>query len=133
MDSSNNTTNEFIDDITLQFLTNKQSYNKYLSNYDKQKYDERNEFKAKILKYTQKILDITNTYLDSPDSQISSELDEVFEVYMKACIKHIEFKDLEKSNAYNHDKDETDDDNVMFGKIDNDFHSFWGGRVVKKK
>ena len=31
MDSSNNSTNEFIDDITLQFLTNKSQYNKYLS------------------------------------------------------------------------------------------------------
>ena len=53
MDSSNNS-NEFIDDITLQFLTNKSQYNKYLSNYDKQKFDEINEFKNKINKKRKK-------------------------------------------------------------------------------
>jgi transcription elongation factor GreA-like protein len=131
MDSSNNSTNEFIDDITLQFLTNKSQYNKYLSNYDKQKFDEINEFKSKINKNAQEILEITKTYMNNPDTQISAELYEAFEIYMKACIKHIEFKNLEKLNAYNYDK--TEEVDTMFENIDNDFNSYWGSGVIKKK
>ena len=131
MDSSNNSTNEFIDDITLQFLTNKSQYNKYLSNYDKQKFDEINEFKSKINKNAQEILEITKTYMNNPDTQISVELYEAFEIYMKACIKHIEFKNLEKLNAYNYDK--TEEVDTMFENIDNDFNSYWGSGVIKKK
>ena len=131
MDSSNNSTNEFIDDITLQFLTNKSQYNKYLSNYDKQKFDEINEFKSKINKNTQEILEITKTYMNNPDTQISVELYEAFEIYMKACIKHIEFKNLEKLNAYNYDK--TEEVDTVFENIDNDFNSYWGSGVIKKK
>ena len=131
MDSSNNSTNEFIDDITLQFSTNKSQYNKYLSNYDKQKFDEINEFKSKINKNTQEILEITKTYMNNPDTQISVELYEAFEIYMKACIKHIEFKNLEKLNAYNYDK--TEEVDTVFENIDNDFNSYWGSGVIKKK
>lgn len=131
MDSSNNSTNEFIDDITLQFLTNKSQYNKYLSNYDKQKFDEINEFKKKINKNKEKILEITKTYMDNPDAQISIELHEAFEIYMKACIKHIDFKNLEKLNAYNYDK--TEEVDTIFENVDNNFNSYWGSGVIKKK
>ena len=131
MDSSNNSTNEFIDDITLQFLTNKSQYNKYLSNYDKQKFDEINEFKNKINKNREKILEITKTYMDNPDAQISIELYEAFEIYMKVCIKHIDFKNLEKLNAYNYDK--TVEVDTIFENVDNNFNSYWGSGVIKKK
>lgn len=131
MDSSNNSTNEFIDDITLQFLTNKSQYNKYLSNYDKEKFNEINEFKKKINENREKILEITNIYMDNPDTDISIELYEAFEIYMKASIKHIEFKNLEKSNAYNYDKNEEVD--TIFENVDNEFNSYWGSGVIKKK
>ena len=47
------------------------------------------------------------------------------------CIKHIEMKDLESSNSYNYTNDSSED--MMFDKVDNSFHSFWGHKVIKKK
>ena len=130
-DPSNNSTNEFVDSITLQFLSSKQQYNKYLSINNKEKYDEIKEYNDKVKRNMHSIIEITKTYCNDPNTQISSELDEIFEAYSKMCIKHIEMKDLESSNSYNYTNDSSED--MMFDKVDNSFHSFWGHKVIKKK
>ena len=49
---------------------------------------------------------------------------------MKACIKHIDFKNLEKLNAYNYDK--TEEVDTIFENVDNNFNSYWGIGVINK-
>lgn len=49
------------------------------------------------------------------------------------CIKHLELKDLESSNMYYEKSEVFDEDDVMFDKVDSQFHSYWGKSIVNKK
>ena len=125
MDASSN--NQFIDDITLQYFSNKQQYNKIVKT-DSIKFKERQEFLENLEKYKNDISSITNEYCNNINKEISNELDEAFEKYAKYCIKHIELKAMEERNN-------SEDDDMLFGKIDNhstgNVHSFWGPPVKK--
>tara|TARA_A200000113_G_scaffold198086_1_gene189976 strand:- start:902 stop:1285 length:384 start_codon:yes stop_codon:yes gene_type:complete len=126
MDASSN--NQFIDDITLQYFSNKQQYNKIVKT-NSIKFKERQEFLENLEKYKNEISSITNEYCNNINKEISNELDEAFEKYAKYCIKHIELKAMEERN------NSDDDDDMLFGKIDNpstgSVHSFWGPSVKK--
>ena len=127
MDSSNNS---FIDDLTLQYLTNKTVYNKCLSTIDESKYNEVKRFHNKINDHKETILEITENYLNNPELQISSDLDNIFETFVKHCIRHIEMKKVESINDYN----KNDDPDMLFEKMEESFdpiHSFWGPGVRK--
>jgi hypothetical protein len=128
----------FIDKITLELLMNKCHYQKYLSKSDPNKYNELQDHYAKISKYKGRIRDMTNNLLDDPELQISSEVNEVFDGYVRTLIKHFEFKDLENSS---------NDEDTLFGyeamreqdapsenanKKEN-MSSFWGKEKVMKK
>lgn len=127
MDSSNNS---FIDDLSLQYLTNKTVYNKCLSTIDESKYNEVKNFHNKINDHKERILEITKNYLNNPELQISSDLDNIFETFVKHCIRHIEMKKLESINDYN----KNDDPDTLFEKMEeclDPIHSFWGAGVRK--
>lgn len=127
MDASSN--NQFIDDITLQYFSNKQQYNKIVKT-NSIKFKERQEFLENLEKYKNEISSITNEYCNNINTEISNELDEAFEKYAKYCIKHIELKAMEERN-----NSDDDDDDMLFGKINNystgSVHSFWGPSVKK--
>jgi hypothetical protein len=128
--------NQFMDDITLQFLMNKTQYSKYLSSHDVEKNDEQEEFLSKIRQNKSTIIDISLDYINHPRSHVSTDLDEAFNHYIKACLKHLEMKEVERSNeGYYADDDkgkhdDEDEENMMFGTTP--FRSFWGNGAIKK-
>jgi hypothetical protein len=92
---------------------NKNAYNRYIEKTDPLKHQEREEYIEKTQKYKSKILDITRRFIDNPDLQITTEMNDMFSDYCKTCIKYFELKDLEESCRYE-DKKKEDDDNSMF-------------------
>ena len=90
-------------------------------------------------------MNITNEMLSDPSKQITTNVNDAFNGYVKTLIQYFQMKELEnKSNEH------SDEDDVMFGSIDADvcntveseqidtvepvMKSFWGGsRVVKQK
>ena len=109
---------ESLDKITLELLTNKNQYNKYLSKEDPKKYKEHQDYLEKIRKYKSKILRMTKEYVEDPEFSINVEMNEMFSIYFKTFIRYFEMKDVEINNFYNSDKNNNEED-VMFGKIDN--------------
>lgn len=141
---------ESIDKITLELLTNKQQYNKYLSKEDPQKYREHQLYLEKIKKYKSKILNLSKQFLENPEMSFNLEMNEMFSVFAKTAIRYIELRELENENQYNigREKEEIDeDDDVLFGKIDEQsthldledsehestqkMNSYWG-KTIKK-
>jgi hypothetical protein len=122
-------TNEYIDKITLELLINKNQYNKYMATADPEKYKKISEFSAKLLKYQNKIMALTEEYCSSTKVQKNNEMDEMFNNYARACIRYFEMKELEKSgeNGYFEDAEEAD---VLFDI--QPVHSFWGKGATKK-
>lgn len=112
---------ESIDKITLELLTNKQQYNKYLSKEDPQKYKEHQIYLEKIRKYKSKILNLSKQFLENPEMSFNLEMNEMFGVFAKTAIRYIELRELENENQYNAGREkeaDVEDEDVMFGKMD---------------
>ena len=137
--------NEMIDKVTLELLMNKNHYKRYIANTDPTKHAEMVKHNALITKYKYKIMNITNEMLSDPSKQITTNVNDAFNGYVKTLIQYFQMKELEnKSNEH------SDEEDVMFGSIDDEvcntveseqnetvepiMKSFWGGsRVVKQK
>jgi len=121
-----------IDKMTLEFLTNKTQYQRYLSKIDPKKNQEHLDYLNSVQIYRRKILDMTRDFLDDPDKMVTLEVNEGVEAYFKTMIKYFEIRDLEVSR-------EPDDEDVLFGTIDEPStqlskpltSSFWGKKVKK--
>ena len=132
-------TNDFIDNITLELLMNKSQYNKYVSQKDPEKYVKMKQHVDKMMKYKYDIIDLTKELLDDPDKQITLEINEIFEAYVKTMVNYFEMKEMESGNLFTPRPYSQDNDDMMFEKIDEptrikpiDNHSLWGKRISKK-
>lgn len=101
-----------IDQLTMELMMNKTHYHKYLSKQNPQKYQEAKETANKVGRYYPKIMEITETLLADFISQNSNEkytreVNDVFQDYIKTCVKYLEMRDLER-----------EDDETLFGKMD---------------
>lgn len=135
-----------IDKITLQLLTNKVQYNKYLSKEDPTKFREHQEYLEKVEKFKPKILNLSKKFLENPETSFNLEMDEMFSIFAKTSIKYLEMRELEMENLYNVEKDTekgTESEDTMFGTIDEEIrldeglknskemNTFWG-KAIKK-
>jgi hypothetical protein len=102
-----------IDKLTLEYLMNKNTYNRYIEKTDPNKYKQEQEFREKINKYKSKMISLTLQYLDNRDFQVNNELDVMMNEYEKTLIKYFEMKDLENVNEYTDHED-------IFVNMDND-------------
>ena len=120
-----------INKITLECFINKNCKDKYLKNHDKAKYDEINHRFNNIQNNREKILHLFTQYLDNKNFQVNTTLDELFQNFVKAYFQHMDFINTENNNKY-FDYNKEDDDDVLFGTINEDpVTSFWGTSVKK--
>ena len=110
--------NSSFDQITLELMCNKKKYNKIIEKTNPKKFEENREQTIKLNKYSDKIMNITNQLLDSPDTQITNEINNAFEEYSRICIRYFEMKEYE--NKYNH---ESEDEDILFGNIDDSYEN----------
>jgi hypothetical protein len=144
-----------LDILTLQLLSSKKRYNQYLENSQPNKANEIQEFYGKIRKYKTRIHQTIDKYLEHPDIQTTTEVDESIEACFKTLIKHYEILNRE-NKSYLNDYDETDssdkEDTMFADKEDTMFaeeegeadeedleeviekkplQSFWGNKITK--
>jgi len=96
-----------LDALTLQLLSSKKRYNKYLESAQPNKANEIQEFYGKIRKYRSRILQTVNKYLDKPETQTTTDVDENIEACFKTLIRHYEILNKEQK-SYLNDYNETD-------------------------
>jgi hypothetical protein len=133
-DTTKPITNEFIDKVTLELLMNKNHYSRYLSQTDPKKHKEHLDYLEKIRKYRSKISNTTNDLLNIQDYQITTEVNEAYDNYIRTLIRHFECKEMENSEELNQDED------MLFGNINESIEkeeptvkSYWGKHKVQKK
>jgi len=111
---------ESIDKITLELLTNKNQYNKYLSKENPKKYKEHQDYLEKIKKNKQKILNLSKKFLENPETNFNLEMNEMFTIFAKTSIRYLEMRELENENLYNFGENEKEEDEVLFGEMEID-------------
>lgn len=117
-----------MDKLTLQLLTNKRSYNRYLSQNDPAQYQEIKLHHSKKEKYGQRIMNIIKDLLENHDLQITTEINDSFNGFLKTCFRYFEMKELEKKTkggCYENDyvSDTEKDDDVLFPVADKESES----------
>jgi len=127
-------TNEFVDKVTLELLMNKNHYNRYLSQTDPKKHQEHLNHLEKIRKYRSKIMNTTTDFLNNPDHQVTTEVNDAFDHYVRTLIRHYECKEMEFPEESNQDED------TLFGNMEEPLvdenptmKSYWGKHKVQKK
>ena len=138
----NTVTTTEIDQLTLSLLMNKNHYRKYVSQTNPEQHEVENQRIADNRKYRSRILDLTSRLLDSPDTQITTDVDQIFVAYTKRLVQYFKMQDVEKQNRSHNGCYESDDkdEDVLFGNMDEmptaaqaPTSSFWGkDKVVKK-
>lgn len=135
----NESNNEFIDNITLELLMNKGQYHKYISKKHPEKYEKVKEYQEKLYKYKYDIIDLTKELLENPEKEITNEVNEIFEAYVKKLMHFFEMKEMETGNMFTPRPYDNDEDDMMFEKIDEPTSttntygdSLWGKRITKK-
>jgi hypothetical protein len=133
-DDQKTLTNSFVDKITLEMLMNKNHYNRYISQNDPKKHLEHVDHLAKVRKYRIQIINTTRDFLDHEHHQITTEVNEAYDNYVRTLIRHFECKEMENPEEFKQD------DDMMFGTIDEPeenngpvMKSFWGKHKVQKK
>jgi hypothetical protein len=130
-------TNEFIDKITLEMLMNKNHYNRYISQTDPKKHQEHLDHISKIKKYKNWILNTTTEFLDNPDYQVTTEVNDAFNNYVRTLIRHFDYKKIELEGIT---IEQNTDEDMLFGNMEEEpqedipvMKSFWGKHKVQKK
>lgn len=119
------------DHLTLQMFSNKNHYKKYLAKIHPEKYNENQEFINRIKKNSERINTMFSTLLENPEKQITTDINESFEQFVKACLNHFHMERL--AIMHDGDKDdyeissEDDDDEIQTPTT-----SYWGASVIKK-
>ena len=141
-DLENTVTTTEIDQITLSLLMNKNHYRKYVSQTNPEQHEAENQRISDNRKYRSRIMDLTSRLLDSPNTQITTDVDQIFVAYTKRLVQYFKMQDIEKLNRSHNGCYENDDEDedVLFGKMDetpsvaqSSSSSFWGkDKVVKK-
>jgi hypothetical protein len=136
LDSHNNNTD--MDELTLALLMNKNHYRKYVEQTNPEQSILDNKSIDDKRKYRDKILQITANMIDSPDLQISTDINQIFNTYTKHLIRHFKMKENERQ----HNSQYNEEDDTLFGNINDDTDtpsypqgttSLWGKeRVIKK-
>ena len=135
----NQVNNTDMDELTLALLMNKNHYRKYVSQTNPEQTILDNQMIDDIRKYRNRILKITADIIDSPDIQISTDINQIFNTYTKHLIRHFKMKDDER----HHNEQYNNEDDTLFGNMNDDTDtssysqkstsSLWGkDRVVKK-
>jgi hypothetical protein len=84
-----------LDKLTLELLMNKTNYKKYVEKTDPKNFDERQQFLARVRKYRGRILSLTEDYLENPDIQVSLDMNQAFDDFMKSAIRYLEDVDIQ--------------------------------------
>ena len=121
------------DKLTLQMFSNKTQYKKYLAKTDPVKYSAQQEYIDKIAKNREKINSMFMVLIENPEKQITTDINESFDQFIKSCLNHFHMEKLAK--MHDQDKDDYDtssDDDNDESTIAAPSTSYWGSSVIKK-
>ena len=140
-DDNSISNDDYINNITMNFLMNKSQQQKYISSEDPERYEREQKHIRMLKKHKNEILDLTRRLICEPNTQITTDVNESFNDYTKTLLRYLQMKEFENKGYDNNSDEET-----LFGTIDesdednpeytyepkNNITSFWGTKLIKK-
>ena len=140
-DDNSISNDDYINNITMNFLMNKSQHKKYISEEDPARYEREQKHIRTLKKHKNEIIELTRRLICEPDTQLTTDVNESFNDYTRTLLRYLKMKDIEKK-GYDNDSD----NETLFGNIDesdeedtdskrdsqNDITSFWGTNLIKK-
>ena len=140
-DDNSISNDDYINNITMNFLMNKSQHKKYISEEDPARYEREQKHIRTLKKHKNEIIELTRRLICEQDTQLTTDVNESFNDYTRTLLRYLKMKDIEKK-GYDNDSD----DETLFGNIDesdeedtdskrdsqNDITSFWGTKLIKK-
>ena len=127
---------ESIDKMTMELLMNRKHYKKVVAKTDPQKYEQLQKYSTTIKRYKNGIENIFAELLSNPEHQITHDVNESFDAFIKTTVRYLQMKDMEgrASNDYCiQDEDETMFDFDKYDAIPVESGaSLWGKERVRK-
>ena len=86
---------KFVDNITMEYMMNRQHYKKYLAKTDKNKYEETKKRIQNVQLYQSDIMNMVNVLIQDyiscgSFSKYNSEINHTFESFMNSTLRHLE-------------------------------------------
>lgn len=114
------TKNLSIDKLTLELLSSRSKYKKYLSKEEPEKLKQQDKFQQKLKKYGQRIKNLTESLISDYEMPVTNDVNDIFYNYANVLIRHFEMRELEnRSGGGNTEKEESDEE-VLFKDISDD-------------
>ena len=112
---------------------------KYISKTNPEEHKREQKYQSSLRKYKGKIMDITEELIKNPDTQVTTDVNEIFIGYTKTLIRYFKMKEIENKEFYN-----DSDEDMLFGNMNesdneneekeesSEMMSFWGTKILKK-
>jgi hypothetical protein len=120
-----------LEKLSMSLFMNKRTYDKYINKHNEN--EENIKKNEEIEKYREKIIELTNAKLNDIDYQITTEIDDIFNSYIKVLIRHLDQKEIEETNKYNVEENKEVQAKSPMG-TDSYFsggNSYWGNKIRK--
>jgi len=128
--------NDYLYGVTLDCMMNKSQKNKYMAKTNPEQHNKEKKKNKLMEKYKIRILELTRKKLENFELEITNDVDESFDDYIKTLFRYFKMKDIEENGI---DKDE---DDILFNDMDSsedeslkkskDITSIWGNVITKK-
>ena len=88
-----------LNQLTLAMFSNKSMYRRHLERTDPEIYAKRQAYLDKIAKYQSQMRKMTDEFLENPEKDFNTEVNEMFEIFVNALLKYLEMKELDNEST----------------------------------
>ena len=107
-----------VDSITLEYFTNRSTYNKYLAKKDPKTFEKSKNFHAQLSENHDELLHLVSQYIHFPDKIPDKKMRDAFNHFMIDCLSVLEKNTHESNEIYETETKVPKDDDEMFSQCD---------------
>jgi hypothetical protein len=107
-----------VDKLTLEYFTNKSTYNKYLAKKDPKSFEKSDYFQRQMRDNHAELLELLSQYINSPDDIPYKKMRDAFNHLMLDCLSVLKNNNETSEEKYENETNVTKDEDQMFSQCD---------------
>ena len=107
-----------VDKLTLEYFTNKTTYNKYLAKKDPRSFEKTDHFQKQLRENQDELIALVSQYIESPDDIPHKKMRDAFNHLMIDCLSVLEKNNSSSNEIYENETKVAKDEDEMFSKCE---------------